>query len=553
MALREQLRAIEALEKDLAALSAENSMLRAQLKTYKQGQDLNHDLEKAMQRANIAEQIGKFGHVEIFLDSYSFRASKGAFEIMGPCEHEINSIDTVFERIHPDDRDKYIAHYTTALSQPGKSPAHLTVRFVLPDGTIKHVNTILLSYDTDSQIVIGVMQDVTEKVMQEKREQALQNQVAISDKMRSLGLLVSGITHDFNNILATIISGAEYFSLNEKLTEKEKTAALNIIDAGAHAASLTKQLLAFSRQNETPHTGVKLQDIIKATISLVRQTVDSRIAISTRHKADDLYIKTDYSRFQALILNVCVNADDALAEVDHPEIRITTDRIHAGSILPAAHNIDTGESEYALLRITNNGTPISKEIIDKIFDPFFTTKADTGGTGLGLSMVFSTIQSMKGRVFVDSSDGKETSFSFYMPLDRVTSEAPPDTHKIIPGHGSILFVDDDDNFRENAGFFLSHLGYEVNLCAGGAQALQLLHSRKKSYDLAIIDMIMPDMDGAELFTKIREFNTQLKVIMLSGQIGENPLPAHVSQGLSMRLSKPIHTAELSQAIHDVLS
>ena len=245
---------IQTLEKELAQLSEQNQTLRKKIEADKSGQARNFDLQKALHRANIAEKIGSFGHVEIYMDSYSFWASEGALRILGPCESEVNSIDMVLERIHPQDRDNYIAHYTTALSQPGKSPGHLTVRMVHPDGTLKHVNTILLSYDTDSNIVIGVMHDVTEKVLQQNREAELKKQLQVSDKMRSLGVLVGGITHDFNNILAGIISGAEYFALNKKLSKKERTAAENIISAGVHAASLTKQLLAFSRQNVNQHS-----------------------------------------------------------------------------------------------------------------------------------------------------------------------------------------------------------------------------------------------------------------------------------------------------------
>ncbi len=517
----------------------------------KHKEELQQNLKKTIFRANIAEKIGKFGHVEIYLDSYSFWASEGAQAILGISDGAINSIDTFLERIHHEDRDRYLAYYTTLLSDSEDSSGSLIVRIISLDGILKYINTIFFSFDKDSNLVIGAMHDVTEIVQQQKREDELKKHLQIVDKMRSLGLLVGGITHDFNNILASIISGAEYFSLNKKLSGQERVAAENIVKAGAHATSLIKQLMAFSRQNETSNHSVDLQDVVRTSLELVRHAVDSRIIISTQFNADNVFIWTDYSRFQALILNVCINAAYALAKCEKPEIVISTDIIDSDSVLPSGYNISLADSEYALLRISNNGETIPETVIGRIFDPFFTTKKDNENSGLGLSMAFALIESMNGHILVDSSE-ECTSFSFYMPLADFPVANEYGVHTIVSGSGRILFVDDDENFRVNTCFFLDYLGYDVVQCSNGTEALELMSREDNLYDLAIIDMIMPDMSGAELFEQIRCFAPELKVIMLSGQIGENKIPERVAKGLTMFLNKPIHTAELSQIIHKII-
>lgn len=261
-------------------------------------------------------------------------------------------------------------------------------------------------------------------------------------------------------------------------------------------------------------------------------------------------INADFAQLQAAILNICVNANKALEHTPEPEIKIHTEMVTTESLLPAGHILDDGV--FVRLKISNNGSQIPAEIMDRIFEPFFTTKLPGEGIGLGLSTVFSTINAMGGRLFVDS-DETETAFNIYLPVLVDISTDIDDEQKIICGEGRILFVDDDDHVRENIGMCIRDFGYNLDTCSSSVEALKLFKKQGEMYDLVILDMLMPVMNGVELYKKLRIIRPEIKVILLSGHIGNKALDTDVIEGLAMCLNKPIREADLSQVINKVLT
>ncbi|NOY65227.1 MAG: PAS domain-containing protein [Nitrospirae bacterium] len=360
-------------------------------------------------------------------------------------------------------------------------------------------------------------QDITElkKALHEK--EILEAQLLQAQKMESIGTLSAGIAHDFNNILTGLMG---YTDLLGKIQTSSQgrdyihrmTELLNI------ASNLTKQLLIVGRKAETEYQVFELNAFLKEFISTIQRIIGDTITVEARLHNAPIYIKGDTSQIYQMMMNLFVNARDAICEGG--SILLRTEVVKPSPQEGQYHH--TRVVEYALVSIKDTGTGIPAEIQDRIFDPFFTTKTDRSikGTGLGLSVVYSIVTAHKGRIEFESEEGKGTEFRIYLPL---SPEEASDTEivneereKTVRLESTILVVDDEDIILDVVDTVLTEAGMKVLRAQSGAEAIEVFRNYEGKIDIVILDMSMPGMNGIETFHRLREIDPGLRAILSSG-------------------------------------
>jgi signal transduction histidine kinase/ActR/RegA family two-component response regulator len=379
-----------------------------------------------------------------------------------------------------------------------------------------------------------LMQEVAER----ERAQAALVQ---SQKMEAIGRLTGGIAHDFNNLLTVIFGNLEMIQRRtdeERLLRLAKFAA----EAAERAAKLTHQLLAFSRTQRLTLRPVDLNALIVGMNDLLIRTIGPQIRIITQLSEDAPWAMADENQLELAILNLAINARDAMP--DGGVLTITT------STQPAEDEaLEPGS--YGVIHVADTGTGIPRHLISKIFDPFFTTKPIGKGTGLGLSQVFGIARQSGGTVHIDSDEGEGARFTIWLPLaaaSSVVEQAPHDVPHPQRGQGRILVIDDDAGVRRFIVECLEMLGYQVSQAASGQEGLTSLGS--DTPDLLIVDYAMPGMNGVEVVQIARERAPTLPIILATGYADMEAVDKLI--GLGGLLRKPFRIDDLQAAVRDAL-
>jgi two-component system, cell cycle sensor histidine kinase and response regulator CckA len=328
--------------------------------------------------------------------------------------------------------------------------------------------------------------------------QALEESSRQAQKMETLGILAGGIAHDFNNLLTGIL-GYAYLLQDEPALVAQYGEALDVIvKSSERAAQLTTQLLGFARHNKGPLAPVDLHLTIHEIVQLLHRTIDKKIRVSTHLLASRCHVLADASQLYQVLLNLCLNARDAMP--DGGELRITT------------RNSGTG----VVISVSDNGAGIPNDIRGRIFEPFFTTKAPQRGTGMGLAMVRAIARNHGGSVRLDSETASGTTFHVTFPVCRTASSAATPRKQKQMGTGRILVIEDEEFVRRVISRMLTGLGYDV-FCSPDAHA-GIEHFRKHygSVDLVIVDLVMPAMNGAECLQALRDIDPNVRLILSSG-------------------------------------
>lgn len=383
----------------------------------------------------------------------------------------------------------------------------------------------------------------------------LEMQFAQSQKMQALGQLAGGVAHDFNNMLTAIIGFCDLVLQRHHQGEQTFADVMQITQNAKRAARLVRQLLAFSRQQPLQPKLTNVTDILADISSLLKRVLGERVAFELTHGRDLGLVKVDHSQLEQVIINLAVNARDAI-EGDGG-LSISTKMVDfdeptsiGGATAPAGR--------YLLISVADSGTGIPEEIIDRIFDPFFTTKDIGAGTGLGLSMVYGSLQQMEGFVAVDSRTEGDTgtTFSLFIP------EAAPHGTEIgeetaaagvegdSTGGGEILLVEDEDPVRLFSARALRSKGYIVTEARTGAAALEILAER--TFDLLVTDMMMPEVDGATLIKTARVDMPELPVVCISGYTQESVAEEITALPKVYFLPKPFSLKQLAAKVKTAL-
>ncbi len=405
---------------------------------------------------------------------------------------------------------------------------------------------------TPSPSLTAEMLTVAHIIASAVQAEELYRDLVQAQKIESIGALTSGIAHDFNNVLAAILACASY--VKQQTDPSSPTYRyLEATEASAHrGAALTKQLLAFARREGPRLAVVNANDCIEQTLKMLDRSFDKSILFQ-RQFAQNLHpIEVDLSQLEQVILNIAVNARDAMSEGGM--FTITTRNVHLEATDPFRPAVSLPDGDYVVLGFRDTGQGMDTATLARIFEPFFTTKRPGKGTGLGLALVLSIIKGFGGEIRVDSHPGQGTLFEIFLPVSKKTVTAAPAPPVAIArgGHECILLAEDEEVIREMAQIGLESKGYRVRAAADGAMAASIYREHWRGIDLVIADMVMPRMSGPELFACLKEVNPGVRVIVSSGYSHDQEGERMLRHGCLGYLQKPYNIESLHQLVRSVL-
>jgi PAS domain S-box-containing protein len=484
-----------------------------------------------------AQKIAKLGRWELDLISGELTWSDEIYHIFGTKKGEFSkTYESFLDFIHPEDRSMVNEVYQQSLLN--KSQYDIGHRILLKDGTIKYVRESgITHYDQDGTALrtIGTVHDITEqKNMEEK--------LSRSEKLQSVGQLAGGIAHDFNNQLTGILGFSEMIKTISSNAEIQEYAN-NIVQSAEQAAKLISQLLLFSKQGKYTIERINIHAVINDAIKILNHSVKKDIIITRDFAACDLYVDGDYGQLQNAILNIFLNAVDAMP--DGGDISIETSQIENSG------ELSESVQELVQIKITDTGNGIPIGIISKIFDPFFTTKNVDKGTGMGLAAVHGTIDKHHGTIEVQSKDGVGTTFLILLP-----HQAKQDTNSVFVDNAfelstkNILAVDDERMNRIVLKKQLSTLHHSIEVFSNGTLLLDYIAKSEEQPDLIIMDYIMPGMSGKELHASLKKLSLDVPIIICSGYSKENEICEILKDSNTYFLQKPFLKSDLAKVLHE---
>jgi len=386
-------------------------------------------------------------------------------------------------------------------------------------------------------------------------EDRLKRQVAQATKMQAVGQLAGGVAHDFNNILTAIIGHCDLMLMRHTPGDSDYDDIQQIRSNSNRAAGLTRQLLAFSRQQTLRPQVLQLPDVISEVSNLLKRLLGETVKLQVKHGRNLGAVRADPGQLEQVIVNLAVNARDAMLAKGEGEALLTLQTYSVGAddvrrmgseILPIA--------DYTALRVTDTGTGIAPNLLPKIFEPFFTTKEVGKGTGLGLSTVYGIVKQSGGFIFAESEPGQGTSFVIYLPVHRAEAVSAPrkarEAASEVWGTGTILLVEDEATVRAVAERALTRQGYNVLVAENGEAALEVL-ARQPDIDLMISDVVMPTMDGPTTARAARQSHPDLPILFISGY-AEEQLRKSIDLDRVGFLAKPFSVQQLAEAVRGAL-
>ncbi|MEX2607013.1 MAG: ATP-binding protein, partial [Kiritimatiellia bacterium] len=405
--------------------------------------------------------------------------------------------------------------------------------------------TLLKDESGTPKSILTINSDITDK-------KDLENQFLRAQRMESIGTLAGGIAHDLNNMLAPILMAIEL--LTDIVTDPQGLTLLNSMqDSAMRGAELVKQVLSFARGVEGERIAINPNHLIRELITVLRETFPKSITITFKAGPDGWVITGDPTQVHQVLLNMCVNARDAMPDGGDLRIRMQN-KILDESI--TATNINARAGSYVLFRISDTGTGMSQKVLDKIFEPFFTTKCFGKGTGLGLSTTLAIVRSHKGFIDVTSEEGKGTTFDIYFPAetrDRPCNMKDSAPHPLPNGNGEwILAVEDEEAIRKVLKHTLERFNYHVILAENGKDAVQVYAEHQGKITVVLTDMAMPVMDGPGAILAIRKLNPDARIIMSSGLTTSADITDDVREMVTAFIPKPYAAEALLHTLHNVL-
>ncbi len=512
---------------------------------------------------NLFIQSQEFGVWEWTVKSDNLRLSRHWINKLGwEGKENGSSMQQYIEAIHPDDKKQFkesIERLANGEMKIIRSEYRLSMggeNYFWVFNSAQRIDSEL--FGSDSGNVVGVVMDISERKQAEEKNQKLQQQLIQAQKMESIGTLAGGIAHDFNNLLTVINGHAEMAALRLDRPDVVHKDLLAIQSAGKKAVQLTSQLLAFSRRQIFEPRSVNLNDIVSNMQMMLERLIGEDIHIEVNLLNTELIIQADPVQIEQILLNLIVNARDAIYESDEKtaerKITIETNKTDLKHTYQETE-YKNSEGEFVVLAVSDTGKGMDKETIKRIFDPFFTTKEKSKGTGLGLSTVYGIVEQNKGHISVYSEPGIGTTFKIYWPArkkgDSSKIEKPIEVTQ-LSGSEVILYVEDDRQVRDFTTNVLTGFGYSVHHTESGQEALRWVSENKVKPDLLITDLIMPEMNGRELADKILDLIPDCPVLYNSGYTDNHIVHnGSLDKGVNF-LHKPFSTRELLEKVRKIL-
>ncbi|MEO5720566.1 MAG: ATP-binding protein [Chthoniobacterales bacterium] len=455
------------------------------------------------------------------------------------------------KHVHPDDRARTALSLRDALAHADSWSGEYRFRHAAGHYLLLLERAAIVRNESGKAVrLVGSLMDITAR-------QQLKDQLVRSQKMDAFGQLAGGVAHDFNNFLTTILGYSDL--LLEELDSKSSTAQhiAEIRSAGKRASGLTGQLLAFSRRQPLENRVVEVNALIgNMERSLLRLLGDNISVDCQLHRSGDpAHIKVDPHQLTQIIVNLAVNARDAMPEGGKLTLATGTLRIH-GEGQPSGCTDLLPPGEYALINVTDNGTGMTEEVKAHLFEPFFTTKDDGHSSGLGLATSYGIVRQSGGYICVESQVGKGTMVTIYfpkVPAPPVPSYKKPGVKKISTGTETILVLEDDVSVRHISVRVLRSLGYDVLEAANSDDAQRIVaFAQDKKIHLLLTDMVMPQMSGKDFAAWLRQTSPESKVIFISGYLEESILLADRRDDGMFFLPKPFDSEQLADKVREAL-
>ena len=396
-------------------------------------------------------------------------------------------------------------------------------------------------------------------------ETRLKRQIAQATKMQAVGQLAGGVAHDFNNVLTAIIGFCDLMLLRHTPGDSDYDDIQQIKANSNRAASLTRQLLAFSRQQTLRPQVLQLPDVVSDVSSMLKRLLGERIALAVDHDRDLGAVRADKTQLEQVIVNLAVNARDAMqakgakGEGGTGTLKLATRRVGAAQVRAMKSDV-LPVADYSALIVADTGGGIAPENLGKIFEPFFTTKELGKGTGLGLSTVYGIVKQSGGFIFAESEVGKGTTFSIYLPVHveepgETIEQAAAPSPAAWSGGGRVLLVEDEDTVRAVAERALTRAGFEVTAARDGEEGLEhvqnAMNHQGGPFDLVVSDVVMPVMDGPTMAREIRKIAPAMPVLFMSGY-AEEQLRREIDIPGMHFLAKPFSVNQIAEAVEGVL-
>ena len=459
---------------------------------------------------------------------------------------------TIVQLTHPEDLD--LSHFRELVA--GESDSYrYEKRYRRKDGSVvwaRITTSAVREADGRLRYIVGMIEDVTQRHEAEREHARLESQLRQSQKMQSLGTLAGGIAHDFNNIL-TAISGNTSLAISDLPAEHPALVSLAEIERAAdRAADLVRQILTFSRPQESNRKVVRMDSVVEEALRLLRATLSSAISIRTDFDPRTPEVAADSTQIHQIIMNLGANAAHAIGNRNGVvELRLTPFFADAEF---AATVPNLREGNCARLTVTDNGCGMDAATAERVFEPFFSTKGQGQGTGLGLSVVHGIVRGHDGAITVQSEPGQGTTFHLYFPAASAGgAEASPAPSVALRGSGQrILYVDDEERLVFLASRGLERCGYAFTGFTDPTEALKAFYEQPTGFDLIVTDLAMPGMSGLDLARKILHLRPEIPVLLTSGYLRPQDEEAARRVGICDFVAKPAIIDTLNRAIHAAL-
>jgi PAS domain S-box-containing protein len=510
---------------------------------------LDQQQEELRQREEIYRTVTEFASDFIFWrapDKTMIFVSNNCQALTGYAEEEFLAdpglLDALF---HPEDRERWASH-AHPMDEAGKE-LPLEFRIITKEGQVRWVSHVCTQIQVEAGRFLGLrgsLADITERKQAAAEQEKLKSQLAQAQKMESIGILAGGVAHDFNNILSIILGYSELLLMELANNDPARAKVQTIHEAGHRAATLTRQLLAFSRKQVVQLAPCSLNQLILNLTKMLGRMIGEDISLEVRATAQDDTVLIDPGPMEQVLLNMAVNARDAMPKGG--SLIIETENRELDAEYADTHEGVT-PGRYVVVSVSDTGQGMSREVQAKIFDPFFTTKERGKGTGLGLAMVFGIIKQLGGHIFVYSEPGRGTTFKIFLPVSQAAvgkiSELslPPLPH----GNETILVVDDEPSLKTLVTAILRPLGYTMLEAESGSEAIEVSDAFDGRIDILLTDVIMPGMNGKELAEAITARRPETRVIYMSGYT-DNAIAHHgvLDPGVVL-IEKPITADKLT--------
>jgi len=476
--------------------------------------------------------------VKVDLEGRFLFVSPSYCRLFGKAEADLLG-KTFMPLVHEDDRAAAAAAMEDLLRPPHACQLEQRAMTVHGWRWLGWADTAVLDPDGRVAAIIGVGRDVTDRRVAEER-------LRQAEKLEAIGRLAGGVAHDFNNQLTGILSGAEV--LRQELDGKADMAGVveSIRDSALRSAQLTRQLLAFARKDTRRAVALDLRRTIEDVAAILRRSIDKRISVVCDLGSRPATVRGDPDRIHAALLNLALNARDAMPEGG--TLGFAADTVVLDVARVAALPFDISPGPHVEVRVTDTGTGLSPEARAHLFEPFFTTKGPGRGSGLGLAEVYGTAQAHNGAITVVSEARRGTTVTLWLPAADGAVGREPGASAASP-HRSlrIMVADDEPNVRRSLGLLLRGFGHAVVECSGGREAVERFAREGREIDVVILDVMMPDLGGKDVFARLRETRPDVPVIVSSG-FGAGEADAVLREADVHFLQKPYTSEQLARAL-----